>query len=351
MLVSHTTVSVRREDRGFTVKDVRGSEPMQQQGSLPVIDVSALVEGSDAGGVAREIDAACREHGFFYVVGHGIDPTKQRRLEVAARDFFVRSEEEKAAIAMEHGGRAWRGWFPVGGELTSGVPDRKEGIYFGSEDVADGRPLRGPNLFPAEPEELRGAVLDWIDAMTSLGHTLAGGLALALGLERDWFHRHLTADPVVLFRIFHYPPAPPDAEGWGVGEHTDYGLLTILLQDAIGGLQVRTPTEWIDAPPVDGSFVCNLGDMLERMTGGQYRSTPHRVRNTSGADRLSFPFFFDPGWDAEVRPIPGTSAADDDVDGRWDGASVFDFDGTYGEYLLAKVAKVFPALGANVLDR
>lgn len=317
--------------------------------SLPVIDITPLVEGGDALAVAHEIDVACREHGFFYIVGHGIDRDKQERMEEAARAFFARSDADKAAIAMERGGRAWRGWFPVGGELTSGVPDRKEGIYFGAEGVADARPLHGPNLFPAEPEEMRDAVLEWIDAMTSLGHALAGGLALALGIERDWFHRHLTADPVVLFRIFHYPPG---ADTWGVGEHTDYGLLTILLQDAVGGLQVRTPSGWIDAPPLEGSFVCNLGDMLERMTGGQYRSTPHRVRNASGLDRLSFPFFFDPGWDAEVRPIPGTPAADsgDDVVDRWDGASVFDFQGTYGEYLLAKVAKVFPALGADVLD-
>jgi isopenicillin N synthase-like dioxygenase len=318
-----------------------------QTSSLPVIDVRPLVEDGDSRAVAEEIDIACRERGFFYIVGHGIDRTKQERMEAEARKFFARPDDEKAAIAMERGGRAWRGWFPVGGELTSGVPDRKEGIYFGAERVADGRPLHGPNLFPAEPEGLRDAVLEWIDAMTSLGHVLARGLALALGLDRDWFHRHLTADPTVLFRIFHYPPG---ADAWGVGEHTDYGLLTILLQDATGGLQVRTPAGWIDAPPLEGSFVCNLGDMLERMTGGQYRSTPHRVRNTSGADRLSFPFFFDPGWDAEVRAIPGTPAAAGDAADRWDGASVFDFEGTYSEYLIAKVAKVFPALGADVLD-
>ncbi len=326
--------------------------PAMQQISLPVIDVRPLLEGGDARRVAHEIDVACREHGFFYIVGHGIDRTKQDRMEAAAREFFGRPDDDKAAIAMERGGRAWRGWFPVGGELTSGVPDRKEGIYFGAERVADGRPLHGPNLFPPEPAGLRDAVLAWIDAMTSLGHTLARGLALALGLDQDWFHRHLTADPVVLFRIFHYPPGPPDADTWGVGEHTDYGLLTILLQDATGGLQVRTPAGWIDAPPLEGSFVCNLGDMLERMTGGQYRSTPHRVRNTSDSDRLSFPFFFDPGWDAEVRAVPGTPAAGGNREAadRWDGASVFDFEGTYGEYLLAKVAKVFPALGADVLD-
>jgi isopenicillin N synthase-like dioxygenase len=127
--------------------------------------------------------------------------------------------------------------------------------------------------------------------MMTLGHRLLRGMAVGLGLEPGWFHQHLTADPLILFRIFRYPPeaAEPDPN-WGVAEHTDYGLLTMLRQDTSGGLQVHAPSVWIDAPPIPGTFVCNLGDMLERMTGGRYRSTPHRVRNsprTAGrADRI-----------------------------------------------------------------
>ena len=153
----------------------------------------------------------------------------------------------------------------------------------------------------------------------------------------------MTADPTVLFRIFRYPPAVDD--GWGVGEHTDYGLLTILATDANGGLQVHAPGGWIDVPSDPGVFVVNLGDMLDRMTEGRYRSTPHRVRNTSGAERLSFPCFIDPSWDAvcPVLPLDGTPPADDAAR-RWDGSSVRAWDGTYGEYLTAKVAKVFPEL-------
>jgi isopenicillin N synthase-like dioxygenase len=187
-------------------------------------------------------------------------------------------------------------------------------------------------------------------AMTDLGHALVRGMALALGLDGDWFATNLTADPVTLFRIFHYPPTRGEPGTWGVGEHSDYGLLTILRQDATGGLEVRTPNGWIDAPPIDGTFVCNLGDMLERMTGGRYRSTPHRVRPPERAGRLSFPFFFDPSWDAEVRPLPLGGGAPGDPGDRWDGASVFEFEGTYGDYLLGKVARVFPALGGVVLD-
>ena len=106
----------------------------------------------------------------------------------------------------------------------------------------------------------------------------------------------------MLFRIFNYPASEQDT--WGVGEHTDYGLLTILKQDDAGGLEVKSGSNSINAPPVPHSFVCNIGDMLDRMTSGVYRSTPHRVRNMSGRDRLSFPFFFDPNFDAIVETVP-----------------------------------------------
>lgn len=327
--------------------------------TLPVIDVEPLVRGDDdCSRVAAAIDHACREAGFFYIAGHGVPDDLQRRLDVVARQLFALSEQEKAEISMARGGRAWRGWFPLEGELTSGHPDRKEGFYAGAELPLDhprvraGTPLHGPNLFPRQLPELRSVVLAYLDELTRLGHALVAGLGLALGLDRGWFDRTLTADPLVLFRIFRYPPSPVEqAETWGVGEHTDYGLLTILRQDDAGGLEVHAPGGWIEAPPLPGTFVCNLGDMLERMTGGRYRSTPHRVRNASEADRLSFPFFFDPGWDAEVVPVP-VVPGDPLPEGRprWDGADLGAVQGTYGDYVLGKVAKVFPALSARVLE-
>jgi isopenicillin N synthase-like dioxygenase len=323
--------------------------------AVPLIDVRALRDASgDELAVARAIDAACRRSGFFCVSGHGIDPALAERLDRLAREFFAQPAAEKARISMDKGGSAWRGWFPLGGELTSGAPDRKEGIYFGAELPRDDarviarRPLHGPNLFPQHPAELREVVLTWLDAMTELGHLLVRGLALGLGLEADWFDRHLTADPTILFRIFRYPP--DDGGGWGVGEHTDYGLLTILLQDDRGGLQVKAPSGWVDVPAEADVLVCNIGDMLDRATGGRYRSTAHRVRNSTGRDRLSFPFFFDPAWDAPITPLPlSGSPPPDDAGSRWDGASVHNWQGTYGEYLLSKVSKVFPTLGEHVL--
>jgi polar amino acid transport system ATP-binding protein len=180
-------------------------------------------------------------------------------------------------------------------------------------------------------------------------------VALSLALPSDYFAARYTAEPLILFRLFNYPSrAVPAGNGaqWGVGEHSDYGLLTILLQDDVGGLQVKTPAGWIDAPPIPGSFVCNIGDMLDRMTGGLYRSTPHRVAiSRSGRDRLSFPLFFDPNFFSRVQRIDGLAGAParDDSAERWDRANVHAFNGRYGDYLLDKVGKVFPELRAQVL--
>ena len=329
--------------------------------NVPVIDVAPLATGAgDRSRVASAIASACREWGFFYVTGHGVDEALQRRLEEASRRFFARDLDTKMEIRMDRGGAAWRGYFPVGGELTSGKPDVKEGIYFGAELaehhplVASGTPLHGPNLFPADMPELRDTVLRYMDAMTRLGHALMEGVALSLGLGATYFFDRYTSEPLTLFRIFNYPgnPAAPGEEPrWGVGEHTDYGLLTILKQDATGGLQVKSQGGWIAAPPIEGAFLCNIGDMLERMTAGLYRSTPHRVQNVTRRDRLSFPFFFDPNFNARIEPIvtPDAARAAADRGERWDRASVHDFEGTYGDYVLAKVSKVFPQLRRRVL--
>lgn len=331
--------------------------------ALPVIDISPLLRPADdaAQRVAVLIGEACRTHGFFYIEGHGIDGHLQSALRDASRAFFAQPVAEKMRIEMLHGGRAWRGYFPVGGELTSGQPDLKEGLYLGLELPPDdprvraGWPLHGANLWPAHPLELGDAVMEYMRAGIRAGHAVLAGIALSLGLQDNWFQRHYTADPTVLFRIFRYPPQSAGSRRWGVGEHTDYGLLTLLLQDHVAGLQVRTPQGWLEAPPIPGTLVCNIGDMLDRLTGGCYRSTPHRVLNGSGQERYSFPLFFDPDFSARVTPLPAHARIDPeqvaaDRSHRWDGASVLaPFDGTYGDYLLGKVGKVFPDLLGKVV--
>ena len=334
------------------------SNPIQSS-ILPIIDIHPLISRTDPQSVAHQIREACTAFGFFYIAGHGISETLQQDLEHFSKAFFAQPEAIKMKIRMELGGRAWRGYFPVGDELTSGKPDLKEGIYFGTElqedhpKVQANLPMHGRNLFPDDMPEFRQTVLKYMEALTLLGHQLMEGLSLSLGLEADYFNRRYTSDPLTLFRIFHYPAQDSPSENnpqWGVGEHTDYGVLTILKQDNTGGLQVKSGAQWIEAPPIPNTFVCNIGDMLDRMTGGFYRSTPHRVQNQSNHGRLSYPFFFDPNFDAPIEPVDLSQihTTVDDKALRWDGQSVHEFKGTYGDYILGKVSKVFPQLTKEV---
>lgn len=314
--------------------------------SLPLVDLS---KGS--GEVAAAVGAACRSHGFFYLTGHGLSDDLLIDLERQSHAFFDLPEAEKLEIAMPKAGPAWRGFFPVGGELTSGRPDLKEGVYFGEELTPDdprvvaGWPMHGANLWPERPAGLRPAVEAYMAGATRAAYALTRAVAASLGLGADYFDRY-TAQPTVLFRIFHYPPQSGVENGYGVGEHTDYGFLTLLAQDRHGGLQVKVDGQWLDAPPVPSALVCNVGDMLDRLTRGAYRSVPHRVINTSGQERLSFPLFFDPGFDAVIEPLPLAAAPRSP---RWDEADLDAVTGRYGDYLLGKVGKVFPGLKDQVL--
>jgi len=320
--------------------------------AIPLIDFSSFNTNKSA--IAKQVNRACLQHGFFYVAGHGVSSSLQDRLAILSYQFFALPEEEKMQIAMHKAGKAWRGYFPLNSELTSGKPDLKEGIYFGTEldqddpRVQQGLPLHGANLFPVNPLGFKEAVLEYMYAVTAVGHLVMKAISLSLQLDEDYLFKKYNRDPLILFRIFHYPPQKNQSQ-WGVGEHTDYGLLTILKQDDTGGLQVKTAEEWIEAPPIENTFVCNIGDMLERLTGGLYRSTPHRVMNTSGKDRYSFPLFFDPGFDTRIERIESVAHIHETKNQRWDKSSVHEFAGTYGEYLINKIGKVFPELKNDVL--
>jgi isopenicillin N synthase-like dioxygenase len=255
-----------------------------------------------------------------------------------------------------------RGYKPVGyealghGNANMTPPDLKEYYHLGRESwpdepyytCAEGQRYFIKNVWPRRPAGFADAAQRYYAAMERLVGDLMRVTALGLGLDEHFFDdkidKHITAMRLNFYPEVKEPPKPGQLRG---GEHTDYGLLTILMQDRIGGLAVKSKSGWIEAPPIEGSFVCNIGDMLDRMTGGVYRSTPHRVRDRSVRGRLSFPFFFDPGWNAVIEPIPTGAAVRDDRDERWDRASVHDFAGTYGDYVLRKVGKVFPELSAD----
>src|SRR5215472_5700208 len=159
--------------------------------TLPVVDVAPLAGGTGTaatGTVAEQIQAACRDRGFFYVTGHGVPAELLAELAAASAEFFALPVADKMEITMARGGRAWRGYFPVGGELTSGQPDLKEGLYFGAElpagdpRVLAGLPLHGGNLFPRQVPRLRELVLSYLDVLTSLGQAVLSWVALSLGL-------------------------------------------------------------------------------------------------------------------------------------------------------------------------
>ena len=277
--------------------------------TLPVIDCDGLEAGDPAAvaRVAAAIGAACRSLGFFYVRNHGVPERLIEAVFAASAAFFARPEAEKAALDMGRVG-ANRGYVAFRAEALdpSRPGDLKEGFNLGFDPP--GEPER--NAFPDLPG-FRAIMLDYFAAAGALGDRLLGAVARDLGVAEDFFAGQF-ARPMSTLRLLHYPPQPPSAEAGqiGAGEHTDYGCLTLLMTDAVGGLEVRTRSgRWIAAPPVEGAYVVNIGDCLMRWTNDVYVSTPHRVVNRGGRERYSVPFFVDPDPDAVVAAIPGTVAA------------------------------------------
>lgn len=289
-------------------------------------------------------------------------------LALVGAAFFELPDSDKEAVAMARAGRAWRGYFRTGAELTAGQPDLKEGYYFGPEH-GDTHPLvqarqvmAGRNLWPAGAvgDELRRVVTAYQAAARGVCEGLMSALALGLGVEPQAFRHFTDPEPTELFRMFHYPPAEafPDVQArWGVAEHTDMGFLTLLLQDNDSvALEVQTREGvWCEVPPQRGVLWINIGDMLEFVSRGLLWATPHRVRASQGRSRLSFPYFFDPSWTSHVTPLdegllrnvgwaPGVLAARSRA-ARWDALRLHELGSmTYGEFVWAKVKHVFPWL-------
>ena len=284
--------------------------------ALPVIDISGLrsKDPADRETVGAAIRTACLDLGFMYIVGHSISQELRKEVFDQTTAFFSLPEESKLAIDMKHSiGNA--GYEPMRAQtLEAGAPpDLKEGMYIGEElpldhprVVAGGFNL-GPNQWPEGMSVFRQTMNVYISEMLELGETLMRGVALSLKLKEDFFGDYCT-DPLIGLRLLHYPPQPTNAEPKekGCGAHTDFGGITMLMQDGHGGLQVMgADNEWFHAPPMADAYVVNLGDMIARWTNDQYRSTLHRVVNFSGQERYSVPFFYNGRLDHEVAALPG----------------------------------------------
>lgn len=272
--------------------------------SLPILDLSL----ADDPATAEEFQTALREAtinvGFFYLVGHGVSEARMAEMFEISRRFFDLPLEEKQSLAMLES-PAFHGWTRLGGELTQDKVDWREQIDIGPErpqgvatDDEPWRVLDGPNSWPASLPELQYATSTWINDLTSVGRRLLEQWARALGQPADVFDAAFGAEPSPLLKLVRYPAVDdPSPEGdQGVGAHKDPGVLTLLLlEEGSTGLQVSHDGGWIDATPVPGAFVVNIGEMLEIATDGLLMATDHRVLSPpAGTERISIPFFFNP---------------------------------------------------------
>jgi isopenicillin N synthase-like dioxygenase len=275
--------------------------------SLPVIDMREEPEA-----LANAIGEAARGVGFFYVTGHGVDPALIDAVFAGSRQFFGLPTETKEKQSIRRSPHN-RGYVGIKGESLdpTKAPDLKEAFNVGLDlaetdpRVLRGEPFRGVNLWP-EIDGWRETMLAYFDAVWAVGRRLHGGIARDLKLDPLYFEDKLD-QPMATLRLLHYPPQPANATAGqiGAGEHTDYGDITLLLTDEVGGLEVkRRDGGWIPAPFVPNAFICNIGDCLMRWTNDVYVSTPHRVVNRGGRERYSVAFFLDPNPDATVACLP-----------------------------------------------
>ena len=279
--------------------------------TLPILDLSQLDESPEAAARFRDdLRAATHDVGFFYLTGTGVTPELEARLHRTAREFFELDEADKLAIENLNSPQ-FRGYTRIGGERTQGKVDWREQIDIGPErdvvtdpEAPDFARLIGPNLWPDAQPELREVATKWQEHLAGVARKLLRAWAVALGAPETYFDEHF-GEPSTLLKIVRYPGTDEPEPGQGVGAHKDSGVLTLLwVEPGKGGLQVQRGGEWVDAPPVEGAFVVNIGEMLEYATGGYLIATNHRVISPRApGDRISVPYFFNPALDSRLPLI------------------------------------------------
>ena len=275
-----------------------------------VAPVSFALYQRDFESFAKALGMSFERYGFAIVADHGLDQAGIDAAVADAKAFFALPQECKQTYVSGKGGQ--RGYVPFGKETAKGAAlhDLKEFWHVG-RDLPPGHPFASsmpPNVWPREVPGFQPHTAGLFEALDRLGGHMLEAIAHYLGLPRDHF-RAAVRDGNSILRLLHYPPRATE-EMPGAGEHTDYGSLTILLTDDVGGLEVRRRDgTWIKAPPIPGAFVCNIGDCLMRWSNDTYVSTPHRVTSPLGRDRYSIAFFLDPNPDALVECLPGCAEA------------------------------------------
>lgn len=303
---------------------------------IPVIDITPLRDGTDPMGVARALHAASQGLGFIYITGHGIPDAMIDAARNAAYAFFRSDPAKKEAVRVSG---AHRGWIGQGGAKMQddAKSDLKESLVWGwqadADTPGDNHALRGDNQWPDFVPDIQAHSMAYFESVHAVAYHLMRGFALGLGLPEDFFLR-TTDRPLSRASYVYYPAQPKDlgADQFGVGPHTDFGVLTVLCQDDVGGLQVqKVDGDWVHAPPIPGSLIVNVADLLERWTGGAYKSTPHRVVNSSGRERMSLVLAYDPNPETmiDARDVRGADfkEAEEPI--------------TCGDYLIWRFGKAF----------
>ena len=270
---------------------------------IPIIDLAGRHDPDLRPRLIEQLISTAENTGFFYISNHGIPREYCDAAFDASRRFFQMEPSSKEKITIDEFQRGWmkQGLTNLEGAATH---DAKE-VFFWGYDVAEddpdlraGHPMVALNQWPdADAPFLKEAVLPYYDAVLNLGRDVMSLLAEGLGQDKDFF-KHAYEKPLGRGQLVYYPSmdAPDhDAQRFGAAAHTDFGVLTILMQDDLGGLQIQSKDgDWIEAPPIANTFVCNIGDLLQMWTNGRLTSTLHRVINRSQKSRFSIPVFFDP---------------------------------------------------------
>jgi len=272
---------------------------------IPVIDITPLRNGKNPTEVAKSLHRASQEIGFIYIIGHGVSQKTIKTARASALKFFRAPKSDKAVVSVSTHHRGWLG--PDRSKMEDDAKaDLKESFIWGLESKVDkefgDHYVRGKNKWPAFVPEMRELSNSYFDEINNVAWHLMRGFALGLGLEEDFFLRNVS-QPLSRASYVYYPQQPEELgeDQFGVGPHSDFGLLTVLCQDTVGGLQVKDLNDdWIHAPPIEETLVVNVGDLLSRWTDGVYRSTQHRVINQSGQERLSLVLAFDPDPDTII---------------------------------------------------
>ncbi len=285
---------------------------------IPIIDIGEInrIDGPGIESIVRQIQKAYGTAGFAYIVNHGVDPFLIKQLFQKSIEFHSLSYEEKIKIELNE---LHRGFIPINTSTDKNSklavvtkPNQSESFIMMREADSDdpavksGDYLAGPNQWPEEFPGFQETLTNYFDVLTHLCHKICRAIALALGADLKTFAAEFNP-PTTFLRLIKYPPILQNESRnlYGSAPHTDFGCITILAQDETGGLQVKnTDGQWIDAPFIKDSFVMNIGDMLHRWSNGLLISTPHRVINSTGQERFSCPFFFEPNVNVKVSPLP-----------------------------------------------